>query len=136
MEEINFSKITTADEQDQVAKAIEDLKVDIRRMEKLKSKSIDLEMHPTSKLLIEIQRGTNIFSKDVCALNPKPYVEIEIFPSHEVLRTELSVPEIPTWYQFFKADVKSITEIKITVRFKLNLVADSELGTIYIQFPV
>lgn len=55
-----------------------------------------------TELLVEVQKGVNLFSQPYCFNSGKPFVEVSLEPGGPVMRTFEANMFTPCWYKFFE----------------------------------
>lgn len=137
LKEINDNPILTADDQDQTNKHIKSLSLDLQKCEKtLKGLKSESSKNSGSKIVIEIQKGKDIFPDIMCFQDAKIYVDIEIVPTNTKFQSKKSRKIIPYWYQIFQKNISLAQAKKIVfkVMVDLKLGSNEEFGKLEIDF--
>mmetsp|Transcript_19307 Transcript_19307/g.35568 ORF Transcript_19307/g.35568 Transcript_19307/m.35568 type:complete len:247 (-) Transcript_19307:26-766(-) len=63
-----------------------------------------------SVVLVEVQKGTDLYFDTLCLNEPKPIVEVSVEPYGDKLETYAGDNIIPAWFSFFSLDVHPSSE--------------------------
>lgn len=108
------------------------LQIDINRFQRAStnySKMKSLTRH--SVVLVEVQKGADLYFDQICFQEPKPVVVVSVEPLGERLETFRGDPVIPSWYSFLSLKVHPTSEkLVIKAVCERNIGGRLELGRI------
>lgn len=136
LSEYSDKAIKTADDQELASKQLLSINQELPNFQSALASLAPEKACTTSKLLIEIQKGKGITPSIPCFYKPKPFVQIELFPTKITYSSSVNNLHIPTWYQLYShtMGIKNIEKIIVRVKFQKDFGKDELFGVAEIKF--